>query len=216
MAKLKKYDLSGEELTSEEFEDSLLEWDSNGQMFKDYMVAIRNNKRQWSASTKGRSEVSHSGAKPHPQKGTGRARQGSLVSPQYKGGGIVFGPKPKFNQHVKINQKERRAVINTLLAEGIKEGALSLLSDCHMDKPQTKAVAGFLNKLDIRKNKILFVCEAQNMYPKYESFAKSMRNLKKVKFLNMNNINGYELANADKVFVMNSAIGELKNTLGRS
>ena len=73
--------------------DKLLEiMRSNSQLIKDYLVAIRNNARQWSAHTKTRAEVNHSGQKPHPQKGTGRARQGYLGAPQYKGGGRVGRP----------------------------------------------------------------------------------------------------------------------------
>ena len=111
MAVVKKYNLSGNELGQIEIDDRLLQVSANPQMIKDYLVAYRANQRQWSASTKGRSEVSHSTQKPHPQKGTGKARQGSLVSPQYKGGGRVFGPKPKFDQCVKMNKKEKQAVI---------------------------------------------------------------------------------------------------------
>ena len=77
-------------------------------MIKDYIVALRANKRQWSANTKGRTEVNHSNKKPWRQKGTGNARQGTFAAPQFKGGGVVFGPKPKFDQHVRINRQERR------------------------------------------------------------------------------------------------------------
>ena len=96
-------------------------------MIKDYIVALRANARQWSANTKTRSEVKHTTKKPHPQKGQGRARQGSLVSPQYRGGGRVFGPKPKFDQHVRINQKERKAAIRFFLAEKLKENRVWLI-----------------------------------------------------------------------------------------
>ena len=93
MAVVKKYNLGGDVLESVEVDDQLLQVLANSQMIKDYLVAYRRNQRQWSANTKTRPEVSHSGQKPHPQKGTGRARQGYLGSPQYKGGGRVFGPK---------------------------------------------------------------------------------------------------------------------------
>ena len=101
----------------------LIDAEANSQMIKDYIVALRANARQWSANTKTRSEVKHTTKKPHPQKGQGRARHGSLVGPQYRGGGRVFGPKPKFDQHVRVNQKERKAAIRFLLAEKLKENA---------------------------------------------------------------------------------------------
>ena len=121
MVKLKKYDIKGKHLGDVEVNEALVNAEANGQSIKDYIVALRANARQWSANTKGRSEVNHTTKKPHPQKGGGRARQGSLAAPQYKGGGRVFGPKPKFDQHVKINRKERQAAIRFLLSEKIKE-----------------------------------------------------------------------------------------------
>ena len=121
MAKLKKYNIDGKELGQVSVEEHLINAEANSQMIKDYIVALRANARQWSANTKTRAEVKHTTKKPHPQKGQGRARHGSLVSPQYRGGGRVFGPRPKFDQHVKINQKERKAAIRFLLSEKIKD-----------------------------------------------------------------------------------------------
>jgi large subunit ribosomal protein L4 len=105
MATLKKFDFTGKEVGEEGFDDEFLIKETNKQLVKDYIVALLKNARQWSANTKGRSEVNKVKQKPQQQKGTGRARQGFLGAPQFKGGGVVFGPKPKFNQHVKINRK---------------------------------------------------------------------------------------------------------------
>ncbi len=131
MATLKKYNLSGEELTNVKVNDAYVKAEANGQMIKDYIVALRANARQWSANTKGRSEVNHTTKKPHPQKGGGRARQGSLAAPQYKGGGRVFRPKPKFDQHVSINKKERQAAIRCLIGEKIRENKVHILEELH-------------------------------------------------------------------------------------
>ena len=92
---------------------------------------------------KSRSEVNHTTKKPHPQKGGGRARQGSLAAPQYKGGGRVFGPKPKFDQHVRINKKERKAAIRFLIGEKIRENKLHIIEHTEMDAPKTKTIANF-------------------------------------------------------------------------
>ena len=91
--------------------------------------------------------MSHSTKKPHPQKGTGRARQGSLAATQYKGGGRPMGPKPKFDQHVKINKKEKRAAIRALLAEKIREGKVAVLENFEMESPKTKSLSEFLGKV---------------------------------------------------------------------
>ncbi len=216
MAKLKSYDLLGKEVGEEEIQEDLLDWSVNDQMTKDYLVALRNNKRQWSACTKGRSEVAHGGAKPHPQKGTGKARQGSLASPQYKGGGRVFGPKPKFDQHTRINRKEKRAIINSLLSGFVKNGQALVLKYEAQEAPKTKELSSLLNTLSLSNNKILFLSESENMYPKYENLAKSLRNLPKVKFLNMQNINGYEIANSNSIVFLEGSLDQLKKTLKRA
>lgn len=216
MVKLKSYDFLGKEIGEEEISEELLGWSSNNQMIKEYLVALRNNKRQWSASTKTRAEVSHTGAKPHPQKGTGRARQGSLVAPHYRGGGRAFGPRPKFDQHVKINQKEKKAIINTLLSNVIKEGKLNILKFESQNAPKTKTFSSFLKTLLLDNKKVLFVSESEGIYPKYENLAKSLRNLPKTKFINMQNINGYEILNAQNIFILDGAVEQFKKTLGRA
>src|ERR1700722_14881711 len=127
-------------------------------MVKDYIIALRANARQWSANTKGRSEVKHTTKKPHPQKGGGRARQGSLVAPQYRGGGRVFGPKQKFDQHVRINKKERQAAIRFLLAEKLRENKLHIIEDINLTEPKTKTVVDFLKAAEI-KGRVLFLGE---------------------------------------------------------
>lgn len=214
MTSLKKYDLTGKVLGQVEIEDGLLECVANSQMIKDYIVAIRANKRQWSANTKDKSEVNHTGAKPHPQKGTGKARQGSLASPQYKGGGVVFGPKPKFDQHVRINKKERRAAMNFLLSEKIKAGKLHVLKSTEMQGPKTKVVASFLKTAGFDEQKVLFLSEYE--YPShYVALAKSLRNIPKVKFINLRNINGYELMYTEHIVVMEPAFEQLTALLGR-
>ena len=171
MTSLKKYDLSGNAIGQIEIDPTLLECVANSQMIKDYIVALRANKRQWSANTKDKSEVNHGGAKPHPQKGTGKARQGTLAAPQYKGGGRVFGPKPKFDQHVRINKKERRLAIKHLLAEKIREGKLHVLKNEGLETPKTKVVTNFMNVLGLADKRVLFLGEP---YEHVEDFEKML------------------------------------------
>src|SRR3990172_8715351 len=111
--------MSGKEVGVVQVDDAVLQMTAHPQSVKDYLVAIRKNARQWSASTKTRAEIQRTGRKPHPQKGQGRSRQGDLAAPQYKGGGIVFGPKPKFDMHVRINKKERRAAVRSMIVQKI-------------------------------------------------------------------------------------------------
>ncbi len=159
MANLKRYNLEGNETGKVQVNDALSQAEANGQMIKDYIVALRANARQWSANTKGRSEVNHTTKKPHPQKGGGRARQGSLAAPQYKGGGRVFTPKPKFDQHVRINKKERKAAIRCLIGEKIRENKIHVIENTKLDAPKTKTVAQFLKSLPFGKS-VLFLGES--------------------------------------------------------
>lgn len=219
---LKKYSLKGQELGTVDVSSDLLNAEASSQMVKDYIIALRANARQWSANTKGRSEVSHSTKKPHPQKGGGRARQGSLAAPQYKGGGRVFGPKPKFDQHVKINKKERLAAIRFLIGEKLRNDRVIVIEDSAIEAPKTKAVKDFLNARKIDGQRILFVGEGlysqvefgdykvQFSAPteQHETLIKSMRNIPKTSFSLASNVNGYELLLASQIVVTEKALQE--------
>lgn len=227
MTTLKKYNLSGKAIGNIQIDDTFAQAEANGQMIKDYITALRANARQWSANTKTRGEVNHSTKKPHPQKGQGRARQGRLSSPQYKGGGRVFGPRPKFDQHVRINKKERRAAIRFLIGEKIRENKLTVIEDTALDAPKTKTIVNFLQSADI-KGRTLFLGEsARTSFAngdgeetsvdvasnKHENFIKSMRNLPKTEFALASNISGYDVIIAQNMIVTESALNELKQWL---
>ena len=214
MPNLKKYNLAGQEVGEVTLEDSLTSANKNLQMIKDYLVAIRANARQWSANTKGRSEVNHTTKKPHPQKGTGNARQGSLAAPQYKGGGRVFGPKPKFDQHVRINKKERKAAICHLLAEKIKANSLVVLSYEPIKAPKTKIVHSFLESRNVVDKRVLFLGENPLNAPestsvKYDTLVKSLQNIPKTQFKLFANMSGYDVAVNQHIVIMEDALEEL-------
>lgn len=212
MATLKKYDLSGKEVGEVTIEDAWLTKGANSQMIKDYLVAIRANARQWSANTKTRAEVAHSGQKPHPQKGTGRARQGYLGSPQYKGGGRVGGPRPKFDQHVSINRKEKRAAIRHLLAEKIQNNRIIILKYDGLKEAKTQKVAKFLKSRELSAKRILVLGEKDSL-EKDEMFIKSMRNIPKAEFALMPNASGYDIAVPHSIIVLEPAVEKLLKIL---
>ncbi|MGA8164248.1 MAG: 50S ribosomal protein L4 [Waddliaceae bacterium] len=227
MTTVKKYNLEGEEMGEITIDPAFLEIKANGKMIKEYLVAMRTNARQWSASTKGRGEVKHTTKKPHRQKGTGRARQGSLVSPQYRGGGIVFGPKPKFQQHLRINKKERKASIRYLLAEKIRSQHLLVLEQTELEQPKTKIMVKFLAACGCDK-RVLFLWEGNTKEVSIEDkstavsvschrhrhLAKSVRNLPKVQFRLAKNVNGYDLMLANYLVVTEEALNEMQQWLG--
>lgn len=217
---LKKYNIEGKEVGVVNIPAELLEGEVSQQMIKDYLVALRANRRQWSANTKTRAEINCTKKKPHAQKGTGRARQGFIGSPQYRGGGRVGGPRPKFDQHIRINKKERRAAIKHLMVEKIRAGKICVLETPQMKEPKTKVIAQFLKLGGFEGRRVLFLAEgsvsgetkgSKTTLPKerYEKFVKSMRNLPKTSFLLMPNMSGYDAALYDTVVVFEPAVDEL-------
>lgn len=209
MVSLKRYNLQAEEGPSLEIQENLLKLDVNHGMVKDYIVAIRKNKMQRSSNTKDKSEVKATGKKPHKQKGLGRARQGSLVSPQFKGGGVVFGPKPKRNPLIKINKKEKRLAIKFLISEKIKENRVCILDE-FMEKPKTKMFFDFLKKLQINDKRVLVLASRKD---NYENVRKSVINIPKKRFMLISNVNGYELALSSNIIALGSAIDEIVDIL---
>jgi large subunit ribosomal protein L4 len=209
VAHIKQYDLHGKETGVIPIDEALLGFVAHPQMVKDYLVAIRNNARQWNANTKTRNEVNRTGKKPHPQKGQGRSRQGCLAAPHYKGGGISFGPRTKVDQHVSINKKERKAAIRSLLVEKIKENQVYVLKGTDFEKPSTKAVANFLKKLDLVDHRILFLGEEVESL-----FSLSMRNIPKKEYLLVRNMSGYDLALCRTLVVLDDALERFLALLG--
>jgi large subunit ribosomal protein L4 len=226
MTELRKYNLDGKKIGMVVAKSAITDSEVKSQMIKEYIVAIRKNARQWSANTKGRSEVKHTTAKPHRQKGTGRARQGSLVAPQFRGGGIVFGPKPKFDQHVRINKKERQAAIRFLIGEKIREDRLVVLDNTQMNEPKTKTLVHFLTQVELGK-RVLFLGEgmieeintgdkkvAVNVKSSvHDNFKKSLRNIPKTRFTLAKTVNGYDLMLADAIVVTEAALDEIHQWL---
>lgn len=218
MATLKKYDLKGIEVGLHKVDDSILEVSAHPQSVKDYLVAIRKNARQWSACTKTRAEIQRTGRKPHPQKGQGRSRQGDLAAPQYKGGGIVFGPRPKFDMHVRINKKERRAAIRAMIVQKIKDNRVHILSKATMQQPKTSEVAAFFDQLKVANRRILVLGESKaannDMGNPHINLVKSMRNIPKKEYSLVPQVNGYTLALAQDLVVLESALDEFLAILG--
>lgn len=227
---LKKFNLKGEEAGQLTVQDSVAAVEVNGQMVKDYIVALRANARQWSANTKGRSEVKCTTKKPHRQKGTGGARQGTLVAPQYRGGGIVFGPKPKFDQHVRLNRKEKQAAIRMLLKQKMmSERVIVVENDAFhsaLEKsPKTSIVAQFMKERNLQGRRVLFVGEGEKetidgtfsvsvKSTRHENWKKSVRNLPGCAFAIAPNVNGYDVMAAYAIVFTEKAFEELVEMVG--
>ncbi len=228
MATLNTYSKKGEKTGTLDIDEHMSQSTVNDTMIKEYVVALRKNARQWSANTKGRSEVKHTTAKPHKQKGLGRARQGCLVAPHFRGGGVAFGPKPKFDQHRRINRKERRAVLKALIAEKVREDRIHIIADTAMDSPKTAQIVQFLKGAQLVGKRVLFIGESNYVemngpedssvrvavvQMKHDNFIKSLRNIPKVGFRLAKNVSGYDLLLAREVVLTEAAWHEIREWL---
>lgn len=213
MATLKKYDLTGKISGDVSIDDHFLQITVNSQLIKDYLVALRKNARQWSANTQTRAEVNHSKKKPYPQKGTGNARQGFLGAPHFRGGGRVHAPRAKFDQHVRINKKERQFAIKSLISEKFKTSKVHILQYHPLDTPKTKLFAKFIKELNLQGRRILFIADEKGK-EQYQTLSKSLRNLPKVEFLYFPNISGYDLTLCQELIFLEPAMQDLKVHFG--
>ena len=160
MSKIAIYNLNGEAAGAKEIADALLETKRGAQAVADAVTAYRAGIRAGTASTKTRADVSGGGRKPYKQKGTGRARQGSIRSPILRGGGVVFGPHPRdFSK--KLNKKTAALAFRRALSEKLAAGAVSVAAGLEAIEPKTKALAGLLKKVAGGKA-ALFVTGAAN------------------------------------------------------
>jgi len=163
------------------------------------------NKRQGTASTLTRSEVRGGGRKPYKQKGTGRARQGSIRTPLRPGGGIIFGPKPR-SYNLEMNRKERRLALRTALMS--RSSSITTVSDfaSNLNEPKTKEILSGLIRLGLNaKNKILIILDKPS-----ETIKKSINNISNVKLIPADQLNVFDILNANQIVIGNSAVEKIK------
>lgn len=165
------------------------------------------NQRQGTHKSKEKAEVSASTRKIKRQKGTGGARAGSLKSPVFRGGGRVFGPRPR-DYHFKLNKKLKDLARKSAISYKIKEDAFVILDVLNIDTPKTKSVEKILKSFDLLNKRALFVLGESN-----KDFYLSTKNLSKVECLEAKDVNTYSLLNADKVFITESGINKIQEIL---
>ena len=167
------------------------------------------NKRQGTASTLTRSEVRGGGRKPYKQKGTGRARQGSIRTPLRPGGGIIFGPKPR-SYNLDMNRKERRLALRTALMSRISE--IQTVDDfgSNLKEPKTREIIDGLMRLGIDKTKkILIILDAPSLIVK-----KSINNIPNVKLILADQLNVFDILNANQIVIGKTAIEKIQEVYG--
>ena len=163
------------------------------------------NKRQGTASTLTRSEVRGGGRKPYKQKGTGRARQGSIRTPLRPGGGIIFGPKPR-SYNLDMNRKERRLALRTALMSRVSDMKAVEDFGSTLKQPKTADIINGLARLGIQKTeKVLVILDSPS-----EIIKKSINNIEKVKLIAADQLNVFDILNANKLVIGQSAINKIQ------
>lgn len=190
MAKVNVINLKGSKVKDITVNDEIWAIEGNEIVLKKAIRLQMDSLRQGTADTKGRSEVSGGGRKPYRQKGTGNARQGTIRAPHYRGGGVVFGPTPR-SYSFKMNRKERRLALKTAISEKMAENKLVVVDSLELASIKTKDAIQMLNTLKL-EGKVLFVSshDAEKLYL-------ATRNLNNVAVVMADEINVYDIVNAD-------------------
>lgn len=206
MTKVNVIDLKGEKVKDLTINDEIWKNEGNDIVLKKAIRLQLDSLRQGTADTKGRSKVSGGGRKPYRQKGTGNARQGSIRAPHYRGGGIVFGPTPR-SYSFKTNRKERRLALKTALSEKFAEKNLIVVDSLVLESVKTKDAIKLLETLKLT-GKVLFVSagDAENLYL-------ATRNLGNVAVVMADELNVYDIVNADMVVMDSDTINYVEEAL---
>lgn len=205
MANIKQYDVLGKEAGVISLSDKIFSITPHNQAMYDCVIAERANTRQSTSKTKTRGEVSGGGRKPWKQKHTGNARQGSIRSPQWKGGGTVFGPSGNQNYSIKINKKVKKLAYKSALSQAVKDNNIIAIKDLKFNKPSTKDFIKMLDNVKLNQKNILFIIDNS-----HENVFKSGRNLENVHFVDPDNLLVQDLLKANKIIVTESSAKNLE------
>ena len=186
MPKVDVYNIEGKKVSDVELNESIFGIEPNEAIVHSVLVNYLANQRQGTQSTKTRAEVRGGGRKPWRQKGTGRARQGSIRAPQWIKGGIALGPKPRSYKYT-VNKKERRLAIKSLLSSKVLEKELTVVDKLELAEIKTKTMVKALADLKV-EGKTLIVLPENN-----KNVLMSARNIEGVKTITLNNINVFDL-----------------------
>lgn len=173
----------------------------NQQAIFDTVIMQRASLRQGTHDTKNKSEVRGGGRKPFRQKGTGRARTGSIRNPQWKGGGVAFGPTPR-SHSIRLNRKVRRLALKSVLSEKAMANEIVVVDAFKVETPKTKEFLKIQNALSLT-SKTLYIFSAEE---NWENSYLSLRNLPNALFTTVEGINVYDLMNADKLVFTEAAV----------
>ena len=207
MLNVKVFNQEGAEVKDLELNEAVFGIEPHKQAMFDMVLLQRASLRQGTHKVKNRTEVSGGGKKPWRQKGTGRARQGSIRAPQWRGGGVVFGPTPR-SYKFKLNRKVRRLALKSALSTKIIDNEFMALEAIKFDAPKTKEMVKVLANLDAPTKTLIVVDEID------ENVARSANNIPGVKLLDARRVNVYDILNSDKLIMTEAAIKSVEEVLG--
>lgn len=200
---MKVLNINGQEVGNIELNSDIFGVEVKEHLIHAAVVAHLANKRQGTQSAKTRAEVRGGGRKPWKQKGTGRARQGSIRSPQWKGGGVVFAPKPR-DYSFKLNRKERQFALKCALTTRATEQKIIVLDEMVLEQAKTKVMANILNTLKLKK--ALIVTEGESS----RNVMLSANNIQGIKTSAVNNLNTYDILKYDTFVVTKEALAKIE------
>ena len=203
MPSIDVYNVEGKKVSTVDLKEEIFGIEPNEELVHSVLVNYLANQRQGTQSTKTRAEVSGGGKKPWRQKGTGRARQGSIRAPQWIKGGIALGPKPRSYKYT-VNKKERRLAIKSLLSSKVLENELTVVDKMELKEIKTKSMVSALSALKL-EGKTLIILTENN-----ENVVKSARNIEGVKTISLNNINVFDLLNCKNLVLPLDTVKKLE------
>ena len=206
MPKVTLFNQDGSKNGEVSLNDTVFGIEPNDSVIFDAVLMQRASMRQGTHAVKNRSAVRGGGKKPWRQKGTGRARQGSIRSPQWVGGGTVFGPTPRSYAY-KLPRKVRRLAIKSVLSQKVLDEGLVVVNELKFEQPRTKAFAEVLSNLDVN-SKVLVVLEDDNA-----NAALAARNLKNVTVIPAKGLNVLDIINNDKMVISKGALSQVEEVL---
>jgi large subunit ribosomal protein L4 len=187
-----------------ELPDSVFGIEPNPTLVHQLVVTFLANQRQGNAAAKTRSEVNGGGRKPWRQKGTGRARHGTIRSPLWRGGGVTHGPQQR-SYTKKVNKKMKNLAIRSVLSDKTKSGDITCVEKVKFEKPKTSRINQLLKNIGLQGHKIIWITDEY-----IPEMVLSARNVKNVEVFMANSINTYDLLNADKVIVSPESVKVIK------
>ena len=203
MPKVDVYNMQGKKVSDVELSAAVFGIEPNEAVVHSVLVNYLANQRQGTQSTKTRAEVRGGGRKPWRQKGTGRARQGSIRAPHWVGGGVALGPKPRSYNYT-VNKKEKRLAIKSMLSSKVSENELVVVESLPLKEIKTKEMARILNNLKVEGKAVILLPE------KDEIVQKSARNIEGVKTLQVGTINVYDLLKHKNLVVTEDTVKKLE------